>query len=729
MKTNRLHYSTKQKIQQFIISAVIFFAVTMPFRKFFALSTMTEIRPAAALPPFFGMIFGVFGALGCAVGNLVADLVSGYGISMSMASFPVQFLMGILPYILWYRIPVKGETGIDFPRMDKVSHVLKYMLIILGDAVVITFLLGCILHAFGAGNIISETTVTMFWNNLDFAYILGLPLFSLAGWRQKRRFSLNEQLITAFLVFSILAAFLVGIITWQAADGDRQKRILIWNQIYTNVAVTLNVFIVAEIIFLTKMEKQVTIPIQKLSLAAEEYVQKDSTAIDTEKFASRCEPYVSSENEIGHLAGSYVHMAQNLQVYMEHLTAVTAEKERISAELDVAARIQKDMLPSVFPPFPDRKEFDIFASMTPAREVGGDFYDFFLIDENHIALVMADVSGKGIPAALFMVNARTLIRNYAMEGQSPSEILSSVNEQLCENNREELFVTVWLAVIDLRNGEGIAANAGHEHPALCHSGGEYEYIKYRHSPAVAAMEGMHFREHPFHLYPGDSLFVYTDGVTEAVNKDNVLFGEKRLLEALNASIKHCNSTDISQKCIVNNVKKSIASFAGNTPQFDDITMMGFRYSGSDPEVHDELELTADLNNLEQAVSFVEEHLAEHHCPQKVMTQIGIAVEEIFVNIAHYAYVSDTGPVVIRVSKGKYSEKEQGVFSISITFIDHGIPYNPLLKKDPDITLNAEERPVGGLGIYLVRKKMDDVSYEYKDGKNILVIRKTWSADK
>lgn len=726
MKANRPDYSNKQKIQQFIISAVIFFAVTMPFREFFALSTMTEIRPAAALPPFFGMIFGTSGALGCAVGNLVADLLSGYGTAMSLASFPVQFLMGMLPYILWYRIPIRGETEIDFPRMDKVSHVLKYMLIILADAFVITFLLGCILYSFGAGNIISETTVTMFWNNLDFAYILGLPLFSLTGWRQKHRLSLNEQLITAFLVFSILAAFLVGIMTWQAADGDRQKRILIWNQIYTNVAVTLNVFIVAEIIFLTKMEKQVTIPIQKLSLAAEEYVQKDSTAIDTKLFASRCEPYVSSENEIGHLAGSYVHMAQNLQAYMAHLTSVTAEKERISAELDVAARIQKDMLPSVFPPFPDRKEFDIFASMTPAREVGGDFYDFFLVDENHIALVMADVSGKGIPAALFMVNARTLIRNYTLEGQSPSEILSSVNERLCENNREELFVTVWLAVIDLTTGEGIAANAGHEHPVLCHSGGEYEYVKYRHSPAVVAMEGMHFREHPFHLYPDDSLFVYTDGVTEAVNEDNVLFGERRLLDALNASIK----PDISQEFIVNNVKKSIASFSGNTPQSDDITMMGFRYYGSGPEEHDELELTADLNNLEQAVSFVEEHLIKYHCPQKVQTQIGIAVEEIFVNIAHYAYTSGTGPVVISVDERKYSENaDKGVFSISITFIDQGIPYNPLLKEDPDITLSTEDRPVGGLGIYIVRNIMDDVSYEYKDGENILVIRKTWLPDK
>lgn len=576
-ETDKSSYSAKQNVLHFLISAAVFFAVTMPFRKFFSLSAMTEIRPAAALPPFFGMIFGIYGALGCAAGNLAADLVSGYGIALSLASFPIQVLMGVLPYFLWYRIPVKGETHAEFPRMDKVAHVIKYMLIILIDALLISFLLGCLLTVFGVTNIMSQTTVTMFWNNLDFAYVLGLPLFSLVGWKQHRRFSLNEQLLNAFLILSIGASFLVAVMTWQAANGDTAKRISTWNHIYTDVAITMNILIVAEIVFLSKMEKGVTIPIQMLSVAANEYVQKDSTAIDTETFADRCRPYASSENEVGRLAASYVHMAKNLQAYMAHLTAVTAEKERISAELDVAARIQADMLPSVFPPFPDRKEFDIFAAMDPAREVGGDFYDFFLTDENHLALVMADVSGKGIPAALFMVIAKTLIRNYAMQKESPSEVLSSVNEQLCENNREELFVTVWLAVFNLDTGEGLVANAGHEHPALCRAGGRYELVKYRHSPAVAAMEGMRFREHEFHLYPGDSLFVYTDGVTEAVNADESQFREERLLKALNDS----TASDVTQQSVVEHLRKSIDAFVGNAPQFDDMTMMGFRYFGPD----------------------------------------------------------------------------------------------------------------------------------------------------
>ena len=250
------------------------------------------------------------------------------------------------------------------------------------------------------------------------------------------------------------------------------------------------------------------------------------------------------------------------------------EKERIGAELNVATQIQADMLPSIFPPFPERKEFDLHAMMNPAKEVGGDFYDFFLIDDDHIALVIADVSGKGVPAALFMVIAKTLIKNHAQLGEySPSKVLIQANEQLCEGNEAELFVTVWLAILQISTGKGLAANAGHEHPALRHADGKFELVKYRHSPAVATMEGMRFREHEFQLLPGDSLFVYTDGVPEATNADDEQFGEERLLQALNLN------PDALPKEMLKNVKNAVDSFVGDAPQFDDLTMLGFTYYG------------------------------------------------------------------------------------------------------------------------------------------------------
>ena len=249
------------------------------------------------------------------------------------------------------------------------------------------------------------------------------------------------------------------------------------------------------------------------------------------------------------------------------------EKQRISAELNVATQIQADMLPRIFPAFPDRKEFDIYATMDPAKEVGGDFYDFFLIDHDHLGMVMADVSGKGVPAALFMVIAKTLIKNRSQMGGGPAAILRDVNDQLCEGNEAELFVTVWFAILEISTGKGMAANAGHEHPALKRANGAYELVIYPHSPALATMEGMRFREHSFELHPGDTLFVYTDGVPEATNAGNELYGSERMVEALNQNLQ------ANPQETLKTVRESIDAFVGDAPQFDDITMLCLHYTG------------------------------------------------------------------------------------------------------------------------------------------------------
>ncbi len=284
---------------------------------------------------------------------------------------------------------------------------------------------------------------------------------------------------------------------------------------------------------------------------------------------------IKNRDEIQVLAESVLKMEIGINEYIANLTKVTAEKERIGAELNVATKIQADMLPGVFPAFPDRHEFDLYASMDPAKEVGGDFYDFFMIDDDHIGLVIADVSGKGVPAALFMVIAKTLIKNRALLGGSPSEVLAYANDQLGEGNEAELFVTVWFAIIEISTGKGIAANAGHEHPALRKKDGSFELIKYRHSPAVATMPGINFKEHEFKLDPGDSLYVYTDGVTEATRSDNVLFGTDRMIESLN------KDPDADPKTMLEKVRADIDEFVGDAPQFDDITMLGFKYMGSE----------------------------------------------------------------------------------------------------------------------------------------------------
>ena len=254
-----------------------------------------------------------------------------------------------------------------------------------------------------------------------------------------------------------------------------------------------------------------------------------------------------------------------------------AERERLENELQLATNIQASVLPHTFPAFPDRTEFDIYASMTPAKEVGGDFYDFFLIDDDHLGLVMADVSGKGVPASLFMMVSRALIRAHLQSGESPAQALENANEQLCEGNDAELFVTVWAAVLEISTGKGVAANAGHEHPVLRRANGEYELQVYRHSPAVAALEGMFFREHDFTLNPGDSVFVYTDGVPEATNATDELFGLDRMMEALNTN------PGANPEEVLSNVMRGIDAFVAGAEQFDDTTMLCVQYKGANKE--------------------------------------------------------------------------------------------------------------------------------------------------
>ena len=336
---------------------------------------------------------------------------------------------------------------------------------------------------------------------------------------------------------------------------------------------TLIVFVIVLAVIFFLVNRMVTKPVLDMANAAESYVsskEKDKDEV-TEKASPISQLSVHTGDELEVLCRSLKEMEGDLNQHIENLKRVTAEKERIGAELNVATQIQADMLPSIFPAFPQWKTFDLYASMTPAKEVGGDFYDFFLIDKDHLGLVIADVSGKGVPAALFMVIAKTLIKNRSMMGGEPSEILSYVNDQLCEGNEAELFVTVWLGILDLNTGKGLAANAGHEHPAIRRANGEFELSIYKHSMAVAAMEGVPFKQHEFELHPGDYLFVYTDGVPEATNANGELYGTDRMIKALN------RNPEASVREILETVKNDVDEFVGDAPQFDDLTMLGFRF--------------------------------------------------------------------------------------------------------------------------------------------------------
>ena len=282
---------------------------------------------------------------------------------------------------------------------------------------------------------------------------------------------------------------------------------------------------------------------------------------------------IRNNDEIGILADSIDKMEEKIVKYVSDLTNITAERERINTELSLATRIQASMLPNIFPPFPSRKEFDIYASMTPAKEVGGDFYDFFFTDDDHLCMVIADVSGKGIPAALFMMASKIVLANYAKMGKTPAEILTAANNSICARNHEDMFVTVWLGILEISTGRLTAANAGHEYPVIKKADGNFELFKDKHGFVIGGMAGLKYKEYTVDMKPGSKLFLYTDGVPEATDSEKQLFGNERMLAALN------KQPDGTPQNILETVRNSVDAFVKDAEQFDDLTMLCLEYKG------------------------------------------------------------------------------------------------------------------------------------------------------
>lgn len=410
---------------------------------------------------------------------------------------------------------------------------------------------------------------------------------------------------------------------------------------------------------------------------------------------------VRTNEEFASLSDDINSTVDTLKKYIAEASA------RIDAELEFAKNIQASALPNVFPAFPRRKDFDIYASMHPAKEVGGDFYDFYITGSDTLNFLIADVSGKGIPAAMFMMRAMTELKSLTESGHSINDVFTRGNEALCEGNDAGMFVTAWQGGIDLTNGQVRFANAGHNPPLVRHADGSFEYLKSRAGFVLAGMDGINYRMQEMQLARGDVIYLYTDGVTEATNSDNELYGEERLLNAL-------NSRDFgSMQELCEFIKSEVDAFVGDAPQFDDITMVALKYLGV-PEIHLD---KAEIKDIATVTEFVEAELEKIDCPMKAVMQISVAIDELFSNIVRYGYPDGPGPVSVQFVERRDPE------TVYIRFEDSGIPYNPLAKEDPDITLSAEERSVGGLGIYVVKKTMDDVKYKYENGKNILTIKK------
>ena len=371
-------------------------------------------------------------------------------------------------------------------------------------------------------------------------------------------------------VFIGMTYDLSGIRASSAAQAQKETRYAMLFQIFLCVICLLLIY------------RFVLRPLKKVQKNIRLYKEtKDSAAI-TENLKA-----IRSHNEIGDLSNDVSELAVEMDDYIGRIETITAEKERISTELSLAARIQAAMLPHIFPPFPGRSEFDIYAGMDPAKEVGGDFYDFFLVDDDHLCIVMADVSGKGVPAALFMMASKIILQSCAMLGGSPGEILTKTNEAICSNNQEEMFVTVWLGILEISTGKLTAANAGHEYPVLQKApGGPFELMKDKHGFVIGGMAGIKYKEYELQLAPGTKIFLYTDGVPEATAADGNMFDTERMLAALN------REPHAAPEQILRNVRVSVDDFVKDAEQFDDLTMLCIEYKGkqSVSEVNNESRL-------------------------------------------------------------------------------------------------------------------------------------------
>ncbi len=384
-----------------------------------------------------------------------------------------------------------------------------------------------------------------------------------------------------------------------------------------------------------------------------------------------------------------------------------SEEEKRTAELEIGRTIQMAALP---PDFPSNEYYKLSAFMRPAREVGGDFYDFFQPDDMHIAFLVADVSGKGITGALYMMTAKTIVKDTLLASPDlhPADVLTHVNQELCRNNPAEMFLTVWIGILALDSGRLTFANAGHNPPLLRRASGEAEWLKARSGCPLACFDNIKYKPLEISLAPGDLLFLYTDGVTEAMDNSCALFGNDRLLNAVTSA----KTTDPDALCTM--VRNDVDQFAGGAAQADDITLLSLQYVAV-PERYIRT-FPSDLKSLPTATAFLEEHLDAAKCPTAEKAQLLVALDEVLSNIVRCSGASGIA-IELRIS-----HKPMGV---TMAISDDGKPFDPLQNPPPDTALPLEKREPGGLGILLLQQTMDSVSYRFAHGCNILTLRKDY----
>ncbi len=561
-----------------VICGLIFFILGYPCRELFKISDTTEVRIVAALPLLFGISFGFFGVLGCAIANFVADILSGYDAIIFIPGFFIQIIYGYVPAIIWNNLRKNDNNKF---KLDKVYKSAQYMLIVTLDSLISTFLVVSVVKLRYDEQLFSMLSANIFFNQFTTMVIIGIPYLICASLicqynRRKKQnrpsnfifsFSLNEKFILFFLVSSIVISVAIGIAIFPGiALRYGENNLHLWNYVYFYIGGLLNICIWVSLGFLYYMERTVTRPIESMSEIAKTFVQETDIYERINNILQKCQRYIYFTSEVGELARSYKEMASELNDYVKNLTEATAKQQKIHTELSIATSIQRAALSKPI----EVEGFDNYAIMRPALEVGGDFYDNFFIDDEHLALLIADVSGKGVPAALFMMVSKIVLKHNLQHGLSPAETLNSANNELAERNVHDMFVTCICGILNIKTGKLVYANAGHEKPFIKHKDGEFKIADVKSGFVLAGMPGYKYQNFEVQLQPGDTIFTYTDGIPEATNENDEAFGMVRLQKVLN------QAKDDSVRLMCRKVRMAVKEFAGKAPQFDDITMLSFK---------------------------------------------------------------------------------------------------------------------------------------------------------
>jgi phosphoserine phosphatase RsbU/P len=559
----------------------------------------------------------------------------------------------------------------------------------------------------GQGEIVSHTFVPAVPNEV-------LPLIM-----QSRASPSTGEVVTSTLeiprigkfihIYAPILAGVAGFVHVGMDQGFIQAQI--WSTVIQQQVLIFVIFILS-ILIASMLVKRISQPLNQLADYTHSFASQDFDA-DLAIPAEIAALPEKSKDEIGKLAESFINMKRTLQRYLDDLKETTASKERIESELKIAHDIQMSMVPKTFPPFPDRKEFDIYATLIPAREVGGDFYDFFFIDDQRLCFAIGDVSGKGVPASLFMALTKTMFRaTGGRQNVTAETILSRLNAEICRDNDSCMFVTVFCALLNVGTGQVEYSNAGHNLPyVLCD--GAVTALTNTGGMALGVDDSASFHTGRVVLKPGDHLVLYTDGVTEAMNRDDELFSEGRLETTLQ-EVKGQSSKEVIEK-----ITKDVQTFAAGAPQSDDITLLVLGYIGLGQTNQRKLSISVknDLAELQRLNELVTEFSEQQGLPAELVYRVNLVLEEIVTNIVSYGYDDSLEhEISVRLSWLKPW--------IEVEIEDDGRPFNPLDAPSPDMEKPLGERQIGGLGIHLVRKMMDDLAYRRESDKNCLHLKTT-----